>query len=203
MKAIVMVTCVISLTVALVGCFGPIKTPEQKTYFLTDQGAGVAAPGRPLPATLLVTVPAADPGYNTDGMAYIKVPYRLQYYAQNRWVDSPARLLVPLMVEALSDTQHFAHVVAPPYTSAMSYRLDTHLIELVQDFTHKPSVVHLQVSAQLIRTSTQQVIASQLFVVTRSAPSENPYGQVRAANQAVTEFLRQLSHFVIDNTSRP
>lgn len=192
---------IIIIAVLLAGCFGPVKMKPQKTYLLETVNPNTIH-AKQIPVTLLVTMPVAEAGYDSSQMAYIKKPYRIQYYTQHQWVDSPGKMLLPLMVQSLTQTRHFKNVVAPPYTGALNLRLDTRVVELVQDFTQKPSLVHLKVRAQLVDTYTQKVIASRLFVVTKPAPSENAYGQVQAANQAVSDFLGQLSRFAVAKTYR-
>ncbi len=190
---------IMMLMLAACSGFGPVPVKPQKTYLLNDVNPD-SVHARKLPLTILVTTPAADAGFNTTAMAYMKTTYQLQYYSQHRWVDTPAHMLVPLMVQSLTQTQHFAHVVAPPYTAAMSFRLDTRLVELFQDFTQKPSVVHLKLRAQLINAYNQHLIASYAFVASAVAPADDAYGQVQAANMAVSDVLGQLSRFVVAHT---
>lgn len=193
-----------TIMLALVSCsgFGPVPVKPQKTYLLSEVNHNTIH-AKKLPVTILVTTPAADAGFNTNAMAYMKTPFQLSYYSQHQWVDAPATMLVPLMVQSLSQTNHFAHVVAPPYTSAMSYRLDTRLVALFQDFTQKPSVVHLKLRGQLISAYNQHLIASNTFVASVAAPSDDAYGQVQAANMAVADVLGQLSRFVVAHTGPP
>jgi len=190
---ILSVVCLVLLT----GCsLKPLDVKEQKTYLLVP-GIFVPLSKHTSPKTLLVTVPAADPGYQTAAMAYMRTPYQLQYYTQNRWVDAPAQLILPWVVEALRKTHGFSQVVSPPYTSHLNLRLDLRLVELFQDFTLRPSVVHFKLHAQLIDMNTQQILGSHDCVVTKPAPSENPRGAVGGANRALSLCLSELSDFVV------
>ena len=44
---------------------------------------------------LLVSLPRAQAGLDTQRMAYLSEPYLLSYYAHSQWADVPARLLAP------------------------------------------------------------------------------------------------------------
>lgn len=47
----------------------------------------------PAGSTLQVVMPTAAPGYGTSAMAYRPSAHELRYYARQRWIDQPARLL--------------------------------------------------------------------------------------------------------------
>src|SRR5437763_916715 len=69
---------------------------------------------------LYVATIVSYPLYDTDNMAYSTHPYVIEYFAKNKWADTPARLLRPLVVKTLQDT-HYFHAVT---TSSNSIRYD-------------------------------------------------------------------------------
>ncbi len=194
------VTMMLLMLCGLVISACAVKLPDTNTYILTlpPQPVNVAS----LPATnriLFVSQPDAAPGANTQKMAYVEEAYQLQYFTKNQWVDKPADMLLPLMVQTLQNTHRFKAVVGAPFSGASDLRLDTTVLALRQNFMTKPGEEDLVVYARLIRTSTQEVVASQRFAVQAPVPYETPYGGVQAANQAVTLFLQQLTQFVLKN----
>jgi cholesterol transport system auxiliary component len=142
---------------------------------------------------LLVSIPHARPGFDTERMAYVRSPNELEYFARNRWVDAPARMIAPLMVQALDSTSAFSAVVPAPTVARAKWRLESEIVRLQQAFFEKPSHVELVLRAQLIETTTQQPAASRVFSVTVPSASEDARGGAAAANEAVHQLLPQLA----------
>lgn len=179
--------------------FAPLKQKPIATYML-DVPLGKMAKGAATNSVLYVTDPAASAGFDTDKIAYVAEPYQLTYFSYNRWIDTPASMLKPLIVDALQSTGRFHAVVSAPYTGDSTYRLDTTVIRLQQNFILTPSVEELVVRAQLIHSDTQKVMAVKLISVATPASANTPYAGVVAANKIVSDFLDCLAEFVVDNT---
>jgi cholesterol transport system auxiliary component len=181
---------------ALAGCAGlqSAGTETVHTYLLEAQFDRVAQ-ARPIPLTLVISPPRAAPGYDTARMAFVRQPHALEYFAKNRWADVPAKMLSPLLVRALELRAGF-RAVAP--TSGMvkgDVRLDTEIILLQQEFITSPSRLHLMVRVQLVEQASHLVLATQVFEVLESAPSDDPYGGVVAANRVLPHVLEQIADF--------
>ena len=147
--------------------------------------------------SLLVAVPEAVAGYDTQDMRYINKPYELSSYAHNAWVDTPAEMLLPLILQSLQRSGYFYVVASTPVTENTDYRLDTQLIELEQNFLTKPSRIDLTVKVVLTHVPDNRIVASQLISEHVNCPSDTPYGGVVAANQATKLFTAKLVNFVI------
>ena len=184
------------LALLLAGCTA-LQPPrrESPTLYLLDAqlAAAVQRPERGL--VLTVDSPRARPGFATPQMAYVRQPHKLEYYAKNRWVDTPAHMLAPLLVQALAQAGGFRAVVQAPSPVAADLRLDIELIRLQQDFATQPSRVQLTLRAQLIDVNANKVLAAKEFDEAESAPSEDAYGGAIAANRALQRVLAQLSEF--------
>lgn len=179
------------------GC-SPVKLPNPTTYQLVPTMPVATPTNKPVAQTLLITMPQNAAGYDTEKMAYVQHPYQLGYFTQNQWVDDPASMLQPLMVEALQDTHHFTAVTGSPFSGSTDWRLDTTVLLLQQNFLTQPSQVELVVDARLVQSSTQRIVAGKRFDITVPTTSNTPYGGVQAANQATTLFLQQLTQFVVN-----
>jgi cholesterol transport system auxiliary component len=185
----------ILLTFVLMAC-SPIHMPNQKMYSLSTVNPSVIH-AKKTQNTLLVTMPTATSAYATHEMAYVIKPFRVDYFSENRWVDQPTHLLQPLLVQSLRQTQHFKEVIASPYTGHADYRIDTQILQMEQNFTCQPSRMALSISVNIMNNQTQRIIASRIFSITIPAPSDDPYGGVLAANQAVADLLGKISRFVV------
>jgi cholesterol transport system auxiliary component len=155
-----------------------------------------ANPTRSEAATLLLSLPKAQPGFDTQRMAYLLRPHELSYYAFNEWADTPARMFHSLLVQTMEKTGLWHAVVAAPSPVRSDYRLDCDSLVLEQQF-FSPSRVRLALRAQLIDLKRQLVIDAHGFEVIENAPSDDAYGGVIAANRAAATMLEHLAQWVI------
>jgi cholesterol transport system auxiliary component len=171
------------------------RPAENPTLYLLDAQPTLEAlqPSRKL--VLAIDVPRARPGFATPRMIYVREPHKLEYYAKNRWVDTPARMLAPLLVHALAQGGGFSAVVQSPSGVATDLRLDTELVRLQQDFSTQPSSVQLTLRVQLIDTGSGKFYATKELSEIESAPSEDAYGGAIAANRALERLLVRLAQF--------
>ena len=128
---------------------------------------------------------------------YVMVPYKLRAFANHRWVAPPAQMLLPMIAERIRSKGYFKAVVTPPFTGLATYRLDSQLLMLQQEFMRPVSLVRLIMQTEIINSKTNKIVAAKRFVVTMKAPENNPYDGVLAANQAAAKLTQQIAAFVI------
>jgi len=185
----------IAFVLPLVGCspLQPVKSSNIKTYAIEAQFSSISNNTGDL--TLLVNTPSARSGFESARMIYLKNPHEIDYFAQSQWVDSPARMLAPLLLQALESTAKYRAVIPVRSAASADLRLDTEIIRLQHEFLAKPSRVHLTVHAQLIDLRNKSVLATREFDVIEVADSDDPYGGVIATNRAVKIVLQQIADF--------
>ena len=122
---------VLGLLPALLGaCSGLLPKPPVPPAFYLIDAAPVAAPvaaGAPLPPaappaqppitlpyTLIVAAPLSASGVDSARILYLRQPHQLLYFAHSEWVDTPARMLAPLLVRAIDAAATWRAVVAAP-----------------------------------------------------------------------------------------
>jgi len=183
----------------LAGCsfLSPVKTDTSNKYLLNKLPDYVPTK-KTRAITLLVSMPETRPIFNTTQMAYTRNPYQISYFSQNQWAEAPVEMLQPLLVQTLQNTHHFKAIVTPPYVGLYNYTLNTQLLELVQDYTHRTPLLLMSVKAQIIKTSNNKVIATRQFSVTQPIPQVSPYGGVYAANQATAHILERIAEFCLE-----
>ncbi|MBZ0105355.1 MAG: ABC-type transport auxiliary lipoprotein family protein [Sulfuricella denitrificans] len=188
-----------SLTIGLLltaGCstLQPVKKEVISTYALQAQFQNVpaAAVGAPV---LLVTRPRAHPGFETSRMAYVRKAHELEYFSLNQWVDTPEKMLAPLLVQAFEASGAFSAVSQATGAVTAQLRLDSEIVRLQQEFTAAPSRIHFTMRAQLIDVAGRRIIATREFDVTENANSDDPYGGVVAASHAVHRTLSEVAAF--------
>lgn len=183
----------------LAGCSGSLlpKPPAAPTRFTLDGGAPALAP-RAAAANapvLVVALPRAAPGFDSTRLVYVRQTPSLEAFAFHEWVDTPARMLAPLLVRALQDSGAFRTVLQAPSAASGALRLETELIRLQQDFGTQPSQVRLTLRAVLVDTATRQPIAWREFDERVAAASDDAPGGVAAAHVATQRVLAALAVF--------
>ena len=182
------------------GALFPTTTTMQPSFYSLDNARAAApasvAPTVPATApTLIINPPHAAAGFDSSRIIYVRETHKLEYFSQNEWVDTPARMLAPLIVAAVENSGTFRAVVLTPSAAAGDLRLDTEIVRLQHDFGSQPSRVRFTLRAYMVDSTTRRVLASREFDETVAAASRDPYGGVVAANRAVQSVLEQLASF--------
>lgn len=196
-RAIQMLVCAMLLN----GCTGlsPPKVENTHLYMLEARVPTQAGQIK-RDWVLAVSMPRAWPGFDTPRMVYLRQPHELNYFVVNRWTDTPARMLWPLLVQALEPG--FRAAVQSPGAVQGDIRLDIELVRLQQDFSTQPSKIQFTLRAQLIDMADQRVLAVKLFDETENAVSDDAYGGVIAANRVLQRVLDKLLDFCINEAAR-
>lgn len=163
--------------------------------YVLDAAPAVQASSVKRDLVLAVNMPQACPGFETAQIAYLQQPHQLSYFTDSRWTDTPARMLQPLLRQALEQSAAFRAVAQTAIPADI--RLDTELIRLQQDFTTRPSRVRITLRAQLIDVRGKRVLAVRQFDESENADEDNAYGGVSAANRLVQRVLGQVTKFCI------
>lgn len=184
--------------IGLAGCTLPQDESSPTQGYLLDVGTfKPASVRRPSPKTLLITVPKAAPGFDSNRMAYTKAPPKLDYYQDSAWSDAPAKMLLPLLVRVFETANAFKAVVTPPAPGLADLRVDVDVIRLQQEFMSRPSQVRLTARLKVVDLKSGHVLGTQVFEAIEPAPSENAEGAARAANAAVRLVLDEMVAFVL------
>jgi cholesterol transport system auxiliary component len=176
-------------------------TPNPSFYALEGGPAATATAGPPKAAaastapTLIVNPPHSAAGFDSPHIMYVREAHKLEYFAHSEWVDTPARMLAPLLVAAVENTGAFRAVVLTPSAAAGELRLDTEIVRLQQEFGSPPSRVRFTLRAYLVDDQTRRVLAWREFDAAVPSASDDPYGGVVAANRAVQTVVEELAAF--------
>lgn len=189
------------------GCSSLLPPPPQQDNIYLLETSPASMPVRSEPPkrdlVLAVSMPRARAGFDTAQMVWVRQAHGIEVYSRNRWADTPARMLAPLLAQTLERSGAFHAVVLAPSTVSATLRLDTELIRLQQDFSVQPSRVRLTLGAQLVDIGTRRVIASTEFDETENALTEDAHGGVHAANLALARLLARLAAFCAERAPPP
>jgi len=202
------VVAVVLVSALMGGCAGVLPGPAESspmTYLLAPtlpSGDRVSADLGQSRPTLLVARPEDTAGYATRRMAYLQQDYRLDYYADHEWVDTPAAMLGALLVKALTASQAFGAVSEDARGISADLRLDTVVEALYQDFRTRPSQARVELRVQVVEPDQRRILATRVFADAEPAPSDDPYGGVVAANRALSRLLPQIADFAAEAARR-
>jgi len=191
------------LSAALLGgCSGLLlgpKTPPVTTYVFAPELHALRP--RLRGPSLSVAPPRAAAGYQTARMAYQERDFRVDYFADNEWVDTPSAMLRPLLVSALRATGRFGAVTEDLRGVDSDLRLVTFIVQVHQDFRFRPSRASVVLEVQLVDRRGRRVLATRLFEGEEPAPTEDPYGGVVAVNRVLNRLLGQIADFAVDTAA--
>lgn len=145
--------------------------------------------------TLIVNPPRAASGFSSQRIVYVREAHQLEYYAHSEWVDSPARMIAPLIVAAVGNSGSFRAAVLTPSAANGDLRLDTEIVRLQHDVSSTPGGVRFTLRATIVENTTRKVLARSEFDETIASTSEDPYGGIIAANRVVQVVIEQLVGF--------
>ena len=177
--------------------------PEPVSVHVLAARPAIAAAAQPRDVAIEVAMPRAWPGFDTTDMVYTRGAYELDRFAANRWVDTPPRMLAPLVVRALEDTGSFRAVVQAPAAAPADYRLDTEIVRILQNFSATPSRTEIVVRAQITDLRRRRVVATRVFEDAEVSTADNAAGGAAAANVALARVLGQIARFCVAETTRP
>jgi cholesterol transport system auxiliary component len=187
------------LLILLIASSVPVAAEPPKRYQLHVPWPIILPPnltGR----TLLVSMPKAAPGFDTSALVYYDNDYKIRYDIENQWVETPARMLWPLLVLSLEATGKFKAVLSAATSPiACELRLDTEIVRLQQESLPDRSEVYLVFRAQLLDMAMSQVVATKVFEIRQNAGDKgkgNAKTGVWATNQAFALVLKKLKNFV-------
>jgi cholesterol transport system auxiliary component len=179
-----------------------LKKPDPVNLYRLDAVATPpAADGRDPPAALAgsvaISVPRARPGFESPRLVYVSKAHQLQSFARSEWVDTPSRMLAPLLVEALERSGRFQSVGPSPEIAAR-FRLETEIAQLQQEFTVHPSQARFTLDVRLLDVTGRRVLVRRELEAVEPAPSDDAYGGVVAENRAVQRVLQEVVAFCVN-----
>jgi len=177
----------------------PVETVPP-TFYSLDYPATTQSPitSQNNAPTLLVNPPVAASGFDSQRIIYTRIPHQLEYFAHSEWIDTPARMIEPLIVDALVNSGAFRAVAPATSAAAGDLRLNTEIVRLQHDFGTQPSQLRFTLRAYVLDNATRKVVAWHEFDEIVAPASDTPYDGIVAANRAVQAGLQELTVFCAD-----
>lgn len=190
----------ILLAAALLAACTTFQAPSDDTgtTWELDPAALPRSAGPPVAATLHVARPTSVAALATTNMAYRQQRFERRYYASNRWADEPVRLIHPHLVTALEQVGVFETILSAATSAPAHYRLESDLLEMVQDFSgREQGVARIHLRGRLVDLRTSRVLATRHFQAHADSREATPGAGVDAANQALEQILGEWVAWVV------
>jgi cholesterol transport system auxiliary component len=189
---------------ALSGCSTilPPRAPAPNVYRLSV----ISLPARsekPMPAQLVVDVPIAMGGLDTDRIVVHDNPYELTYLAGARWTDHAPRLVQSALVQALESTGAFTGVGRQEDGIRRNFELvsDLRAFDVNTEGMGRAHIA-IALAAKLLRAPGGEVLATRLFKAEVPANGRGEKDIVAAYDGAMTAIATDMTQWVIENAEQ-
>ncbi len=159
---------------------------------LAEAPATPSTEGKIVRLTTITAVPGAD----SRLMAYSLQPGQIDFFARNEWLDRPARLLEPLIIQALEGRDGVRAVITREAGAHPDLRLELTLERLLHRFDTEPSQVDVAIRMRLLSVPDGDLLISRQLTASEPAPSADPAGGVQATDRALARILSDLQQSV-------
>jgi cholesterol transport system auxiliary component len=182
--------------------------PEQIYYLRAPpaqaaaaDGAAAASPAThsadsaPLPVSVRVGRPVANPGLDSPHIMLLQTDHRMNFYTGSRWPGPAPEVIEALAVQTLRASGAWSSVEdsASPFPS--DYLLQVHLRRFEADYTEGGAAptVHVVLDCIIGRRQGREVLATFTASGAAAAPTNHLAEVVAAFEQATGTALEQLS----------
>jgi len=176
----------------LAGCGSLLPAPGQPPQLYVLRAGGRAAADLPsVSRQLLISLPVATAGLDTERIALSRSPYTLDYFANAAWTDHAPAVVQSVLVETFEATGRIESVSRDVASLRADYILMSELrrFEAVYDGAAAPTV-HAVLAARLVRMPDRLIIAEE-EAAQQSVAAENRMGPIVIAFGAALDGLAQ------------
>ena len=186
---------------ALAGCASLlVSNPPGNLYRLT--AARDFPPDlRPVRTQLMVDLPQAQPGIDTDRIALSRSPLSLDYFANSEWTDRLPELIENLLLASFENSGAITAVGLNSGGLRADYILRTEIrhFEAVYTSPNAPPQVWVEIIARLAAVRQRVIIAEARFEKRVPATANDIPTIVAAFNTATTGVLRDIVLWTLSN----
>jgi len=186
------------------GC-SVVKAPERPTWraFALEAPAAASPAARAEGPVVVVAAPESGAGYATRRMAYSRGGGELEYFAEHRWADTPARMLGPLLADALTRTGAFSAVAAAPTRVAADVTVETEVRAFRQELDGESARFRASLRVTVVPVRADAPTRTRTFEAVEPMAAAGPVEGVAAANRTVARLLGDAAAFCAEVAGGP
>ncbi|HXV23826.1 MAG TPA: ABC-type transport auxiliary lipoprotein family protein [Alphaproteobacteria bacterium] len=143
---------------------------------------------------LVVEMPVAPAGINTNRIALAHSPITLDYYAGATWTDSSPALAQTLLIESFENTGKIVAVGRESVGLRPDYVLKLELREFQAEYasSEAPPTVHIRMIAKLVRMPQREIVATHMAQRMLPAATNTLDSVVAAFDDALGPVLKEI-----------
>jgi cholesterol transport system auxiliary component len=178
----------------------PAPPPAPDLYQLSP--VALKPQAKPIAAQIVVDVPLASRGLDTDRIVVRNNPYEVKYLAGVRWSDRAPLLVQSALIQGLESAGAFTGVGRPEDGIRSSYALmsDLRAFDVLSGGVAGRTKVQIVLAAKLVQPGGD-VVASRLITKEAETKSNSDADVVAAFDEAVKAFAEETTKWVVSSAA--
>ena len=175
------------------GCGGIFSDTPHRPLYQLKPAVTFRAPMRPIAAQLLVALPSAPTGLDTNRVALSRSAMSLDYFADAEWSDSAPVIVQSALVDAFEKSGAFPAVGRDNAGLRADFILETELRDFtaVYDSPNAPPRVTVALTLKLIKIPDRKIIAQHTVLRQQPAAGTTIPDIVQAFNAALSGAVEE------------
>ena len=189
-----------ALVLGVAGCASLLTEKPKPLYQLTPKSTYPA--GLPhLPGQLLVDLPLAPGGLDSERIALSHSPVSLDYFAEGEWTDRAPRLVQTALLESFENSRTVTAIDRETIGLSADLVLKTELrhFEAVYDSPNGPPQVWVILNARLVKMPERKIIAQRSFEARAPAAANKIADIVLAFDEALGKVMKETVAWTVTN----
>jgi cholesterol transport system auxiliary component len=190
----------VALALGIAGCASLLTEKPKPLYQLTPKSTYPA--GLPhLPGQLLVDLPLAPGGLESERIALSRSPVSLDYFAEGEWTDRAPRLVQTALLESFENSRTVTAIDRETIGLSADLVLKTELrhFEAVYDSPNGPPQIWVVLNARLVKMPERKIIAQQSFEARAPAAANKIADIVLAFDEALGKVMKETVTWTVTN----
>jgi cholesterol transport system auxiliary component len=184
------------LVAGLGACQLPGSRPPPREFRLTPKTTFEELPK--VDWSLAVARPDAGPAVDTSRIAVVRGGVEIEYYADARWVDRPAAMLQPILVQSFRNSGAIAVVGDDRAAFRPDFVLNTDLVTFQAQLEEgQPPAARVVISSSLVQMPRRNVVGTTDIGRTVDAASGDLIAITAAFDDALGKVLKRVVEWTL------
>lgn len=186
----------LGVAVSLAGCMLPGSGPAPREFRLTPKTTFDELPK--VDWSLVIARPGASPAIDTTRIAVVRTGVEIEYYADARWVDRPAAMLQPILVQSFRNSGAITVVGNDRAAFRPNFVLNTDLVSFYARHEQggQPEVT-AAISTSLLKMPRREVVGATEIGRTVEAAGGDLVSITAAFDDALGKVLKRVVEWTL------
>jgi cholesterol transport system auxiliary component len=192
---------ILSVVPLLAGCGGLLSDTPKRQIYRTNPSFAFATPLPHVGAQLLIAMPSAPAGLDTERIALSRAPVTLDYFADAQWADRMPFIVQTALVEGFEKSAAIPAVGPESLGVRSDFVLETAIgdFQAVYDSPDGPPRIAVRFNAKLVRIPERRIVAEVSVSREAKAAGNSMPEIVRAFDQALGGAIEELVTWTVSN----